>query len=156
MTNGLDTRELAKLSEDMKIIVDHYPEQAKEFLKVEGTKMAKELRVTTKALTKGHRKRTGDEQKKALAKNIRRTAPKKQGDDWQVTVSSKAPHAHLFEEGHVQYKPVPGKGRKHQVKTDQFVEGRHPAAKTATKMAPEIERDAAKLVDEVLRRGGIT
>ena len=73
---------------------------------------------------------------------------------YQVRVKNVAPHAHLIEHGHIQWKPMPGKSRKYQEKTEQFVEGHHPAAFTVQSMKATIVDDAAKLVDEVLRKGG--
>lgn len=150
---GFNTHELGLLARDLEIISDYYPEEAQAFLKEEAKKTAKKLKANTKAMVKGHGKRTGKGQK-TLVKSIRPESPKKKNDGWYVKVVNKAPHAHLFEYGHVQWKPAPGKDRKHQVKTDQFVPGRFPMTKTAAQMGPEIERDAAEMVDRVLRRGG--
>lgn len=148
MTEGLDTRQLAQLAKDLTEVAELYPDRAKKHLQTEGNKVKNRLRAETKAATV---KRTGN-----LLKGIRRGGVRKTGGDMEVTVSSKAPHAHLIEKGHVQYKPVPGKSRKHQVKTEQYVPGRYPAKKTADAMEPEIRRDALTLVDEVLRRSGLT
>lgn len=155
MEAGFDLRELEQLAQDLQTVADRYPERAKEFLRVEGNKTARKLRANTKSRVKGHRKRkTEAEKKTALLKGVRRSAPHLRSDDWQVRVSNKAPHAHLFEHGHVQWVPVPGMGRKHQRKTDQTVPGRHPAAATANEMKTEMAKDAEGLVDEVLREGG--
>ena len=155
MDAGFDTRELEQLAKDLELVADCYPDKAKEFLRVEGNKTARKLRANTKAQIKGHRKRkTEEEQKTALLKGVRRSAVHLRNDDWQVRVSNKAPHAHLFEHGHVQWVPVAGMGRKHQRKTEQFVPGRHPAAHTANEMKTEMGKDAGGLVDEVLREGG--
>lgn len=148
MTAGLDTRQLAQLARDLETIAQDYPDRAKKHLQAEGTKVKKRLYAETKASTT---KRTGN-----LLKGIRRMGVKKRGGDLEVTVTSKAPHAHLIEEGHEQYAPVPGRGRKHQRKTGKRVAGRHPAEHTVEAMGPELERDAGKLVDEVLRRGGLS
>ena len=148
MQAGLDTRELAQLARDLETIARDYPDRAKKHLQTEGNKVKKRLYAETKAATT---KRTG-----ALLKGVRRLGVKKRDGDLSVTVTSKAPHAHLIEEGHEQYAPVPGKGRRYQRKTGKRVAGRYPAEHTVAAMGPEIERDAAKLADEVLRRGGIT
>ena len=148
MQDGLDTRQLAQLARDLQTIAQDYPDRAKKHLQTEGNKVKKRLYAETKASTQKH---SGN-----LLKGIRRMGVKKRDGDMEVTVTSKAPHAHLIEEGHEQYAPVPGKGRKYQRKTGKRVAGRHPADNTIQAMGPELEKDASKLVDEVLRRGGIT
>jgi len=145
MEAGIDTRELARLAEDLTRVADRYPERAKDFLKKQGNKGRNRLRAETKAATK---KRTGN-----LIKGIRRTGVQTHGDDYQIRVYNKAPHGHLIEHGHVQWVPV--KGRKGaRRKTEQFVPGRHPAAKTANEMKETMAQDAGPFVDEVLREGG--
>ena len=148
MREGLDTRQLAQLARDMETIARDYPDRAKKHLQQEGNKVKKKLYAETKAATT---KRTGN-----LLKGIRRGGVRKKNGDLEVTVSSKAPHAHLIEEGHEQYAPVPGKGRKYQRKTGKRVAGRHPAERTIAAMGPELQKDAEKLTDEVLQRGGIS
>ena len=148
MQDGLDTRQLAQLAKDLETIAQDYPDRAKKHLQTEGNKVKKRLYAETRDATT---KRTGN-----LLKGVRRMGVKKRGGDLEVTVTSKAPHAHLIEEGHEQYAPVPGRGRKYQRKTGKRVAGRHPAEKTVQAMGPELERDAGKLVDEVLRRGGLS
>ena len=157
---GFDLRELEQLSRDLTAVADRYPEKAKEFLKQQGNKTARLLRAETKKAIKGHRKRrTEEEQKTALLKNVRRGSVRENRDgDYQVRVSNKAPHAHLFEHGHVQWVPAAGKkfGSAYRRKTEQFVPGRHPAARTTNEMKTAMAEDAGPFVDEVLREGGFS
>ena len=154
MEAGFDLRELEKLSRDLERVADRYPDKSKDFLKREGNQTRNLLRSNTKAKVKGHRKRTTkDEKKTALLRGIRRTGVQTYRDDYQIRVKNVAPHGHLFEHGHVQWAPVPGKGRKHQRKTEQYVPGRHPAAATANAMKQTMPGDAAEMIDELLREG---
>lgn len=145
---GFDLRELGELARDLEKAADRYPEKAKDFLRLQGNKTRKLLRSETKAVT---RKRTGN-----LLKGIRRGQVHERNGDFQVRVSNKAPHAHLIEHGHVQWVPVPGKDGKYRKKTEQFVPGRHPAARTTNEMKTAMAKDAGPFVDEVLREGGFS
>ena len=147
MTEGLDTRQLEQLARDLETVADLYPDRAKEFLKNQANKTRNRLRANTKAATT---KRTGN-----LIKGIRRGSVQVRDGDYQVRVFNKAPHAHLIEHGHVQWVPVKGYGSGHRRKTEQFVPGRHPAARTVKEMKQSMAADAGGLVDEVLKRGGL-
>ena len=145
MEAGFDTRELAQLARDLEAVADRYPDKAKEFLKKQGNEGQNRLRQMTSMATK---KKTGN-----LLKGIRRTGVQDRNGDYQIRVYNKAPHAHLIEHGHVQWVKVKGRPGARR-KTEKFVEGRHPAAKTVKSMKATMPEDASKLVDEVLREGG--
>ena len=143
---GFDLHELERLAKDLETVADCYPTKVRSFMKAEAKEARNRLRQNYKLTTS---KKTGN-----LLKGIRTTRVQKFNGDYQLRVKNVAPHAHLIEHGHVQWKPVPGKGRKYQQKTEQFVEGKHPAAYTVRSMKATMPDDASKLVDEVLREGG--
>lgn len=146
MEAGFDLRELEQLAQDLQTVADRYPERAQKFLRSQAKEARNRLRQMYKLTTK---KKTGN-----LLKGIKTTRVQKFNGDFQIRVKNVAPHAPLIEHGHEQWVPVPGKSRRHQQKTDQFVEGRHVAAYTTKSMKATMPADAAKLVDEVLREGG--
>jgi len=147
MEAGFNTSQLEQLARDLETVADLYPDRAKEFLKNQANKGRTKLRANIKASTK---KRTGN-----LLKGIRRSSVTEYRGDYQVRIYNKAPHAHLIEHGHVQWVPVKGYGSGHRRKTEQFVPGRHPAARTVNQMKASMAADAGGLVDEVLRKGGL-
>ena len=141
-----DTRELEQLAKDLELIADHYPDEAKTFLQQQANETRKRMRQMYNLTTE---KKTGN-----LLKGIRRTQVQKYQEDYQIRVKNTAPHAHLIEHGHVQWVPVKG-DRKRRRKTEQFVEGRHPAAFTVRSMKATMGDDASKMVDKVLKKGGL-
>ena len=146
INEGFDLRDLEQLAKDLKTVADIYPVKAQKFMRAEAKEARNRLRQNYKLTT---RKKTGN-----LLKGIRTTRVQKFNGDYQIRVKNVAPHAHLIEHGHVQWKPVAGKGRKYQQETEKFVEGKHVAAYTVRSMKATMPEDASKLVDEVLREGG--
>jgi len=144
---GFDLHELEQLAADLIAVADRYPVKAQKFMRTQAKDARNRLRQNYKLTTK---KKTGN-----LLKGIRTTRVQEFNGDYQIRVKNVAPHAHLIEHGHVQWKPVPGKGRKHQQITEQYVPGKHPAAYTVKSMKATMPDDAAKLVDEVLKEGGL-
>lgn len=147
INEGFDLRDLEQLAKDLETVADIYPVKAQKFMRAEAKEARNRLRQNYKLTT---RKKTGN-----LLKGIKTTRVQKFNGDYQIRVKNVAPHAHLIEHGHVQWKPVPGKGRKYQQETEQFVEGKHVAAYTVRSMKATMPEDASKLVDEVLREGGL-
>ena len=137
MQDGLDTRQLAQLAKDLETIAQDYPDRAKKHLQTEGNNVKKRLYAETRDATT---KRTGN-----LLKGVRRMGVKKRGGDLEVTVTSKAPHAHLIEHGHVFYH----RGKK----TEKFVPGKHPAADATKELKAEFPRDAEAFVDRLIKEG---
>lgn len=136
--SGFDSHELDDLARLMyQTAQKHYPREAKDFLKDQGNKGRRVLRAKTKAATK---KKTGN-----LLKGIRKGPVHKHGDDFQVRVYNKAPHAHLIEHGHVFYH----RGKK----TEKYVPGKHPAAAATRELKAEFPRDAEAFVDHLIEEG---
>lgn len=114
-----------------------FPKETRQFMNKEGNEGKRILRKYTKATTQ---KKTGN-----LLKGIDKGRVHKRGDDWQVRVRSKAPHAHLIEHGH--HLVAWGKN------TDKRVEGRHPAAHAQKAMAKWFTTDTERWIEKMLREG---
>jgi len=135
---GFDAHELDELGQMMyRTAQELYPKEVKTFLKDQGNKGRRVLRAKTKAVTK---KKTGN-----LLKGIRKGPVHKHGDDFQVRVYNKAPHAHLIEHGHAFYH----RGKK----TEIFVPGKHPAAAATRELKEEFPREAEAFVDHLMEEG---
>lgn len=114
-----------------------FPKETRQFMNKQGNEGKRILRKYTKATTT---KRTGN-----LMKGIDKGRVHKRGDDWQVRVRNKAPHAHLIEHGH----GLVAWGKP----TDKFVEGRHPAAHAHKSIAKHFTGDVERWVDKMLKEG---
>lgn len=114
-----------------------FPGETKKFMNKEGNEGRRILRKYTKATTQKH---TGN-----LLKGINKGPAHKRGDDWQVRVRNKAPHAHLIEHGHRFY--WRGEPR------DKFVPGRHPAGRAQKAMKKWFAKDVERWIDQMLREG---
>lgn len=145
--DGFDLRELEQLAKDLETVAEYYPTEALKFLRSEAKEARNRLRQMYKMTT---HKKTGN-----LLKGIKSTRVQKFNGDFQIRVKNVAPHANLIEHGHVQWVPVKGKGSAYRRKTEQYVEGKHVAAYTVKSMKATMPDDAAKLVDEVLKKGGL-
>ncbi len=121
-----------------------FPGEVRKFMNKEGNEGKRILRKYTKAVTQ---KKTGN-----LSKGIDKGRVHKRGDDWQVRVRNKAPHAHLIEHGHGQHRGqyVPAIGKK---LVAGEVQGRHPAARAQKAMAKWFATDTERWVEQMLKEG---
>lgn len=140
-----DAHELDEFNQKMvKFYSREFPKETKKFMNQEGNEGRRILRRYTKATTK---KKTGN-----LMKGIDKGPAHKRGNDWQVRVRNKAPHAHLIEHGHGQHpgQYVPAIGKR---LTADEVQGKHPAGRAQRAIAKWFTRDVEKWVDEMLKEG---
>lgn len=70
-----------------------------------------------------------------------------------MRVVNKAPHAHLFEHGHVLWAHLPG--AKYAVETERMVKGRHTMAHAEKAFQGEYEGMVDQFVDQLLEEGEI-
>lgn len=147
VSSGMDSHELSDLVRNMyRTAEQHYPDRAKDFLKDQANAGRRKLRAKTKAVTK---KKSGN-----LLKGIRRTGVQKYGDDLQIRVYNKAPHAHLIEHGHVIWVPTrTPSGDIGAKKTNNKVAGRHPGADTTKELKENFSTGVEKFVDKLLKEG---
>lgn len=121
-----------------------FPGEVRKFMNREGNDGKRILRRYTKAMTQ---KKTGN-----LLKGIDKGRVHKRGDDWQVRVKNKAPHAWLVEHGHNlhtgEYVPELGK----RLVSDR-VSGKHPAARAQKAMDKHFVSDTERWIEQMLREG---
>jgi len=143
-----DLHELTKLSDDfMEAAKEKFPRKTKNFMGRAGNRMRTRARAAYKSDIK-HSK-TGN-----LVRGLSRGRPYIYGkDEFSVRVINKAPHAHLFEHGHVLWAHPPG--AKHAIKTNRMVEGRHTMAHTEKAFQEEYEGMVDEFVDQLLQEGEI-
>lgn len=114
-----------------------FPQETRKFMNKEGNEGKRILRKFTNATTT---KRTGN-----LLRGIDKGRVHKRGEDWQVRVRNKAPHAHLIEHGH--HLVAWGKP------TDIRVEGRNPAARAQRAIKRNFTGDVERWIDKMLKEG---
>ena len=144
MSVELDFHELTEFQKDiLKSANDRFPKQARNFMNRVGNAFAKSVKAGYDSKT---RKKTGN-----LRKGVKRgRAYKWNGNEWQVRVSNKAPHAHLLEYGH---RMVAHNGRTVSKKTP-FVKGRHVVGAAANGFSGTFTKMCEEFVDEFLQKGG--
>lgn len=143
-----DLHELTKLSDDfLEAAKEKFPRKTKNFMGRAGNRMRTRARAAYKSDIK-HSK-TGN-----LVRGLSRGRPYIYGkDEFSVRVINKAPHAHLFEHGHVLWAHPPG--AKHAIKANRMVEGRHTMAHTEKAFREEYEGMVDEYVDQLLQEGEI-
>ena len=135
---GFDAQALKALNQQLLTMAEtQFPKESKSFMRKQGGETRKRLRANTKAVTQ---KKTGN-----LLGGIDRGPVRKHDGGYQIRVYNRAPHAHLIEHGHVLW--VRG------TKTEHFVPGKHPAAKTVNEMKEAFPKAADQFVDELLEKG---
>lgn len=141
-----DLHELTKLSDDfLEAAKEKFPRKTKNFMGRAGNRMRTRARAAYKSDIK-HSK-TGN-----LVRGLSRGRPYIYGkDEFSVRVINKAPHAHLFEHGHVLWAHPPG--AKHAIKRNRMVEGRHTMAHTEKAFREEYEGMVDEYVDQLLQEG---
>lgn len=142
-----DLKEFTTLSDDfLELAKDKFPRQTKAFMGRAGNRMRASARAAYREEIK-HSK-TGN-----LVKGLSRGRPYIYGsNEFSIRVTNKAPHAHLYEHGHVLWRHLPGE--KHAVKTERMVKGRHTMANAEKAFQSEFESMADAYVDKLLEEGG--
>lgn len=141
-----DWSDLNELNDEMvRFVKRYYPAEAKKFMVQEGNEGRRILRRYTKAMTEKH---TGN-----LLKGIDKGPAHKKGDDWQVRVRNRAPHAWLVEHGHgllPQGKYIPALDKK---LVSETVAGRHYAARAQKAIQKHFPKDVERWIDKLLKEG---
>lgn len=139
---GLDYTEVIEMNRRLlDFVAKEFPKETRNFTGRAGNRMAKQLRTAYRAKTK---KITGN-----LRKGVKRGRPYMyNGNEFQVRVYNKAPHAWLIEHGHVMCdkhgKPVKRKGK------EIHVPGKHVVGPIANGFAGEFAEMAEKFIDQML------
>lgn len=136
---GLDYSQLDQFNQDMLEFVETtYPNEAKKFIARAGNAFRKEMRESYRKNTKKH---TGN-----LLRGVNRgRAYVYNGDEFQVRVYNKAPHAALIEHGHKLY--VKGKP------TDKYVRGKHVVGSVVLRFNSKFVALVEDFVDDLLDKG---
>lgn len=139
-----DFHELTEFQKDvLKSANDHYPKEAQKFMRKAGGALAKSIRSGYDSKTK---RKTGN-----LRKGVTRGRVYKwNGNEWQVRVYNKAPHAHLLEYGH---RMVDWRTGKVSQRTP-FVKGRHVVGSAANSFPDTFTSMCEDFVEEFLTKGG--
>lgn len=121
----------------LKMATEQFPKESAKFLRKQANETRKRLRRNTKAVTK---KKTGN-----LLRGIDRGRVENKKDGPQIRVYNKAPHAPRIEHGHM--KVLWGH------RTEGFVPGKHPAAKTTNEMKTVFAEATEDFIDDLLKEG---
>ncbi len=143
-----DVHEMTKLSDDLlEAAKEKFPRKTKNFMGRAGNRMKSRARAAYKSDIK-HSK-TGN-----LVRDLSRGRPYIYGkDEFSVRVANRAPHAHLFEHGHVLWAHPPG--AKKAIKTNRMVKGRHTMAHAEKAFQGEYEGMVDEFIDQLLEEGEI-
>ena len=136
---GLDFSQLDEFNkETLALINDTYPKEAKKFISRAGNAFRADVK-------RGYRSQTKRKTGNLLRGVTRGRAYVYDGDNYQVRVYSKAPHAPLIERGHklVYYG--------HQ--TNKFVPGKYTVGKAVLDFNDKFADLANKFVDDLLKGG---
>lgn len=145
MSVEIDFHELTEFQKDvLKSANNRFPKQARNFMNRVGNVFAKEVKAGYDSKTK---KKTGN-----LRRGVKRGRSYKwNGNEWQVRVYNRAPHAHLLEYGHRMIMWRSGKPSKRT----PFVKGRHVVGSAAAEAFPgTYNRMCEEFVDQFLKEGG--
>lgn len=142
MSKGIVSLDFSQVSdfnkELLELIETTYPKEAKKFVSRAGNAFRAEMKAGYKRNTI---RRTGN-----LLRGVTRgRAYIYNGEDYQVRVYNKAPHASLIERGHKLY--IKGKP------TDKFVKGKHIVGNTIVEFNDKFVELADKFVDDLLNGG---
>lgn len=155
MSGGFDAEGLDEVSEELlKLGQKQFPIMTKNFMQRAGNQLkkvaAKEYKNDIgKESTHGkarYKESRGKKRRTDLIGGLSRgSAYIYNGDEYQVRVKNKAPHAHLFEHGHAQ--KVDGK------RIEKYVKGRGTMGRSARKFASQYPDMADQFIDELLESG---
>lgn len=144
MSVEIDFHELTEFQKDvLKSANDRFPKQARNFMQRVGNALKSSIMAGYKAKTN---RKTGN-----LRKGLKRgKSYKYNGNEWQVRVYNKAPHAHLLEYGH-RFRTIKRRGWKY---TGKYVAGRHVVGAAAEAFPGTYNRMCEEFVDQFLKEGG--
>ena len=144
-----------------------FPYSAEKVLKKEARDISKDLKSRVDTEAKGHHyngKNLSDDEereikKNQLSKSFQSGKVIHSGSKYTTAVTSKAPHYHLYEEGHDlvthNRKNKRGKGKIGTGKKIGHVSGRKTAARYMAQRAENSEEIGKKVLDEILKDAGL-
>lgn len=130
------------------ICKNKYPKEAKNFMQRAGNSLKKDIRKQYES--DGVGKKTGN-----LRKGLTRgRAYVYAGNEYQVRVKNKAPHAHLIEHGHELFFHHAQKHNFTNAKySGEYVQGSHSVGKASKNFGGDFSNLTEKFVDDFLNKG---
>lgn len=156
MSIRLDITGDGEIAKAMERALEQFPASAEKTLKKEARNIAKDLGTRVRTEAKGHHYPTS---KNKLEDSFRQGKVIRSGKNYTVAVTSKAPHYHLYEEGHDMVshnrknrrgKGKPGTGRKVGV-----VKGRKTVTKYMARRSEYSEAIGQELLNTILEDAGL-
>lgn len=156
MSINFDITGDGELQKAIENAVKQYPHSAEKVLRKEARNIAKDLKQRVGTEAKGHHHGGS---KNPLAQSFGTGRVIKSGSKMTVAVTSKAPHYHLYEEGHDlvthNRKNKRGKGKIGTGKTIGHVEGRKTVARYMAQRSDYSEVIGQEVLDEILKDAGL-
>lgn len=167
MSINFELKGAGEFEKAMENAVKQFPYSAEKVLKKEARNISKNLKERVNAEAKGHhtnKSKLGDDEAKAVEK--KRLANSfgvgkviKSGSKMTIAITSKAPHYHLYEEGHDlvthNRKNKMGKGKVGTGKKIGHVAGRKTVARYMGKRSDYSELIGQEVLDEILKDAGL-
>lgn len=144
-----------------------FPYSAEKVLKKEARNIAKDLKSRVDSEAKGHhwsKKNPSNEEEAQIVKNrlsesFRQGKVIHSGSKYTTAVTSKAPHYHLYEEGHAMVShDIKGKNGKKKKGTGKYigeVKGKKTVAKYMAQRSEQSELIGQDVLDEILKDAGL-
>lgn len=149
-----------EFAEAMEKAMKQFPASTEKVLKKEARSIAKDLGTRVNTEAKGHHSKSRRSKKEPvkLAESFRQGKVIRSGNNYTVAVTSKAPHYHLYEEGHDMVthnrknrrkRGIPGTGRKVGV-----VKGKKTVGKYMSQRSEYSEAIGQELLNSILEDAG--
>lgn len=149
-----------EFAEAMEHAMKQFPASAEKVLRKEARNIAEDLGTRVNTEAKGHhwKPKDSEEEPVRLAESFRQGKVIRSGTNYTVAVTSKAPHYHLYEEGHDMVthnrknrwrKGIPGTGRKVGV-----VKGKKTVGKYMSQRSEDSEEIGLELLNAILKDAG--
>lgn len=154
------------LSENLEKAAKQFPHSTEKVLKKEARNIAKDLKKRVQQEAKGHHyhgKVTSEQEseiiKNRLENSFRQGKVVKNGSEYSVAVTSKAPHYHFYEDGHAlvshSRKSKNGKAKAGTGKYIKDVPGRKTVARYMAQRSEYSELIGQELLNEILKDAGL-
>lgn len=156
-----------EIGKSIEAAAKQFPYSAEKVLKKEARNISKDLKSRVDSEAKGHHyngKNLSDDEEKEikknqLAKSFQTGKVIHSGSKHTIAVTSKAPHYHLYEEGHDlvthNRKNKRGKGKIGTGKKIGHVSGRKTVARYMAQRSEQSELIGQELLDEILKDAGL-
>lgn len=144
---------LEEFAKTMEKVMNQYPASAEKILKKEARNIAKDLKGRVTSESKGHHYGGS---KSPLTDSFRQGKVVRSGKKMTTAVTSKAPHYHLYEEGHamITHKQK-GKNKHGGLKLVGTVKGKKTTARYMAQRSEYSELLGQEVLNEILKEAGV-